>query len=236
MTKKVAAKSEGEGSDSNSRQLQFPAELSQEAKQLFEQLIESPRAHGMDEEIAAYVKARHSQTSQESLRSDAQSLMEDMQLGLPAYVRLAGIDKDSAEYKELMRLCSATVGGTGWMKNPILVHCEERYKATLKELKDFTIRMTEQASLSHSGFYKTQYHGIGHLALAECLQNLETAIADPYSLWYSRCLPILQSSGMGKSRLIRQLDTVPNFIVLTLCLRPGESRHAYPKVPNGRLH
>lgn len=49
--------------------------------------------------------------------------------------------------------------------------------------------------------------------------------------WYGRVLPIIQSSGMGKSRLMRQLGGVEGFTVLMIFLRKSECRPAHPLGP-----
>lgn len=80
-------------------------------------------------------------------------------------------------------------------------------------------------------FYQAEFRAREHETLFACLQEFEALVTkswEPASsglAWHGRYMPVLQSSGVGKSRLVRQLAKVQQgkaVTVFLLCLRPGE--------------
>lgn len=86
-------------------------------------------------------------------------------------------------------------------------------------------------------FFESTFRGSWHIVLAKALIIFEEKCVESWQEyrrqstpqtrpWFGRCLPIVQSSGMGKSRLMRELGQVTNvdgrpvrFTVFMLCLR-----------------
>lgn len=108
-------------------------------------------------------------------------------------------------------------------QHPLVQQCDYFYRRLLASPSYLLMSDPPYAETAESSFYSTEYIADEHYLLAETIRSWEKIIAESGATqWHARCLSIIQSSGMGKSRLLRELNNVPGFSVFVLCLRPGQ--------------